>query len=111
MQRLEIDASGWVTALDFYQAILDALGAPEWHGRNINVLIDSVIYGDINAVEPPFRLEVAGISHSKSEALAELRDAFQALEEEGADYRVVDTDKVILEIEWPLSSNSRNVVH
>ena len=48
MRRIELDAKSWMKILDFYQDLLKALGAPEWHGRNLNALIDSMIWGGIN---------------------------------------------------------------
>ena len=30
MRTIELDAAGWKSALDFYDVILAALGAPEW---------------------------------------------------------------------------------
>ncbi|MBC9884143.1 barstar family protein, partial [Bradyrhizobium sp. INPA01-394B] len=39
---------------DFYDALLAALGAPEGHGRNLNALIDSMVWAGMNAVEAPY---------------------------------------------------------
>ena len=111
MRLLNLDASQWQNALDFYDGLLDTLRAPDWHGRNINALIDSIIYGDINEIEPPFRVTVIGLSHAGEAAKAALAEAFEALAEEGASYRRSDDGIVTLEIEWPLASNSRNLVN
>lgn|ERR1700724_3855860 len=61
MRVIELDAGNWSTVLDFYDALLAALGAPEWHGRNLNALVDSMILGGINAVEPPYTIRILGI--------------------------------------------------
>jgi RNAse (barnase) inhibitor barstar len=42
---IELDAKEWKTVHDFYDALLAALGAPEWHGDNVNALNDSIIGG------------------------------------------------------------------
>ena len=60
MKRIELDAREWRTDLDFYEALLAALGAPRWHGRNINALIDSMIYGGINEIDPPYKIVISG---------------------------------------------------
>ena len=60
---ITLDASGWKTPLDFYDALLPALGAPHWHGRSVNALIDSMVYGGINAVEPPYEIHITGTTH------------------------------------------------
>lgn len=58
MKTVLLDASKWKTPIDFYNALLPTLGAPEWHGRNLNALIESMIWGEINAVEPPYAVEI-----------------------------------------------------
>jgi hypothetical protein len=62
MREIDLDASKWATVLDFYDALLSALGAPDWHGRSINALIDSMIWGGINRVEPPYLIRIRGIA-------------------------------------------------
>jgi len=69
---VQIDASHWKNVLDFYDALLAALGAPHWHGRNINALIDSMVYGNINAIEAPYKIQVTGTAHIPAEVQQEL---------------------------------------
>ncbi len=42
--------------MNVYDAFFKAVGAPEWHGRNFDALIDSIEKGDINAIEVPYKL-------------------------------------------------------
>jgi len=58
MRVIELDASNWKTPLDFYEAILAGLGAPDWHGRNLNALTESMIWGEINKVEAPYTVRI-----------------------------------------------------
>ena len=58
MKTITLEAHAWTSPDDFYDALLPQLGAPEWHGRNLDALDDSIFSGDINAVEPPFRVQV-----------------------------------------------------
>jgi RNAse (barnase) inhibitor barstar len=60
MKLVELNAGSWATIDDFLDAILTALGAPDWHGRNLDALLDSAIPGQINAVEPPYTVRIAG---------------------------------------------------
>ena len=53
MRIVELDAQEWKTALDFYSAVLAAIGGPSFHRRNLKALVDSMIWGRINAIEPP----------------------------------------------------------
>ena len=92
---IELDASGWHSRLDFYDALLGGLGAPDWHGRNIQALIDSMIVGAINAVEAPFRIVITGLRSAQGEAVEQLTAAMEALAEEGASCSVVEDGAVI----------------
>jgi RNAse (barnase) inhibitor barstar len=40
------------------QQFFRAVGAPEWHGRNLDALNDSIAGGQINAIEIPYRLVI-----------------------------------------------------
>ena len=42
MRVIELNATNWNTTDDFYNALLAAVGAPEYHGRNLKALIDSM---------------------------------------------------------------------
>ncbi len=63
VKLVNLDASGWVTVLDFYAALLTAVGAPEWHGRSPNALVDTMIWSDeINELKPPYVIRISGTS-------------------------------------------------
>ena len=56
MRELTLDGEGWRSKDDVYSAFFQAVGAPEWHGRNLDALNDSIANGSINKVEVPYRL-------------------------------------------------------
>jgi len=56
MRVIELDAEAWRTIDDVYDALLPALEAPDWHGRDMDALIDSMGAGSINGIEPPYVL-------------------------------------------------------
>ena len=58
MRIIELDATKWKKELDFYADLFRALGAPDWHGESVAALVDSMIYGRINAIEPPYVVRV-----------------------------------------------------
>jgi hypothetical protein len=60
MRTIKLDATNWKTVIDFYDALLAAIGAPKWHGDSPDALIDSMIWGGINAVEPPYTIRIFG---------------------------------------------------
>ena len=54
------DLAGCTTSQDVYERVLSVLDAPDWHGRNLDALWDSVAGGGINGLVPPYRIEVDG---------------------------------------------------
>lgn len=58
MKMNRISARDWTGIGDFYEAMLIAIEAPGWHGRNTNALIDSMIYGEINGLSPPYKITI-----------------------------------------------------
>jgi hypothetical protein len=62
MRTIELDATKWKTVVDFYKALLAAIGAPAWHGISPDALVDSMIWGGINAVDPPYIVRISGLS-------------------------------------------------
>jgi hypothetical protein len=60
MRTIELDASSWETPLDFICSLQAAIGAPKGHGSNIDAFVDSMIWGGMNRVEPPYEVCVVG---------------------------------------------------
>jgi len=83
---IELHAQGWNTALDFYDALLTAIGAPAWHGKSINALVDSIVWGGINSVEPPYEVRVHGVRNLTSDTRRAIGQAEQAIEQARADF-------------------------
>jgi RNAse (barnase) inhibitor barstar len=70
MRELLLDAARWQTSDDFYEAFFRAVGAPSWHGRNLDALNDSIGAGEINEIEVPYRLVVRDLDAAGAEAKA-----------------------------------------
>ena len=58
MRQIDLNAETWQSPADFYAALLPALGAPEWYGDSIAAITDSMIGGEINAVDPPYVVRI-----------------------------------------------------
>ena len=56
MRQLILDGANWDRCDDVYDAFFKAVGAPSWHGRNLDALNDSIANGQINQIEVPYRL-------------------------------------------------------
>ena len=86
MEQVRLDASGWICPGDFYDALLPRLGAPDWHGRNLDALRDS-IRGGINRLEPPFEVIVSAAWSQSAEMrqfLMQVERLFKDTCDEGA---------------------------
>ena len=61
MQEIVLSGAEWTTPDDLYTALLSSLGAPDWHGHNLDAVWDSIAGGDINQVNPPFMVRIVGV--------------------------------------------------
>lgn len=78
METIALNASRWKNASDFYDAYLAALGAPEWHGRNLDASWDSLTGGDINQRHSPFTIQIRKTAQM-GDGARELVKGFKAL--------------------------------
>jgi RNAse (barnase) inhibitor barstar len=85
---VELDASDWETKSDFYDALLSALGSPDWHGRSPVALVDSMLHNDINKVAPPYRVEVRNSENLSPTVKAHIIKVMELFEEVRARRRV-----------------------
>jgi Barstar (barnase inhibitor) len=72
--ELELNAAGWCSSDDVYDAFFKAVGAPEWHGRNFDALNDSIGTGSINKTEVPYRIVIRNAGGIGSDAAAFVND-------------------------------------
>jgi len=68
MRELALDGTRWRTKDDLYDAFFAAVGAPSWHGRNLDALNDSIAAGSINAIEVPYRIVIRNFDLISGEA-------------------------------------------
>jgi hypothetical protein len=65
----------------------EALGAPDWHGRSVGALVDTMIWhGEINAVSPPYIVAISNATSLHPEIRAEIGDLAQALRDARAEF-------------------------
>lgn len=77
---IRLDATAWNSTNDFYSAFFDAVGAPPWHGRNLNALNDSIGGSAVNKMEVPYRLVVHNLQTADAEVRYLLRDFAELIE-------------------------------
>ena len=61
MRLIELDAKGWKSQLDFLQSLTRALGSCEGHGMSQDAFVDSMIWGGMNSVEPPYSVQIRNL--------------------------------------------------
>ncbi|MFI5108209.1 MAG: barstar family protein [Terriglobales bacterium] len=84
MRELVLDASEWRTKDDVYDAFFAAVGAPKWHGRNLDALNDSIGTGQINGIEVPYRVVITHYGKISGSALRMTDLLVELLQELGA---------------------------
>lgn len=63
IKEILLDATEWQTKEDFFETLAQALGSIEWHGRNADAFLETMIYHtDLNTVQPPYQLSVQHVS-------------------------------------------------
>lgn len=86
MEEIDLHGGDWSAADDFYAAYFAAVGAPEWRGRNLDALWDSLTGGGINQRNPPFRIRIsrtARMPHDVREIVSRFEALVQEAEQEG----------------------------
>lgn len=92
---LDVSAASWRTVPDLYKDILRRLDAPDWHGESVDALIDSMIYGGINGLLPPYVIRVHDADDLPDRVASELECAAQAIADARTERRVrtgIDVD-------------------
>lgn len=82
MRLLILNATDWKSTAQVYDAILCALDAPAWSGRNINGLIDSMIWDDKTKVKPPYTIIIKDVSNYIGPTLYNIKAAISQAKEE-----------------------------
>jgi RNAse (barnase) inhibitor barstar len=85
MKILELDASELTTTDNAFEGLMRVLEAPEWHGRNLNALRDSIMGDDLNGVRAPFEIRIKG---QPSEAVRQLLGVVEEIFEEARQHGV-----------------------
>lgn len=84
---IDLNATKWKTVIDFYDAVLAAVGAPKGHGKSPDALIDSMVWGGMNAVEPPYTIRISGAASLPKEVRDHVEVAKAAVAKGRMDYR------------------------
>lgn len=84
LRDLILDARKWKCADDVYDAFFEAVGAPDWHGKNFNALDDSISTGAINKIEVPYRIMIRNLREASPLAVDFTKEFVNLIEDLGA---------------------------
>jgi RNAse (barnase) inhibitor barstar len=93
MMELAMDGATWNSKDDVYDAFFSVVGAPSWHGRNLDALNDSIANGQINELEVPYRLVIVNFDLIGASAKKAARDFVDLIREIAA--RGIPVDIVV----------------
>lgn len=85
-----LDARGWEGFRDIYAAMLPALGAPEWHGPNLDAVYDALVAGHYRFT-PPLLVTVTDVAQASEAVRAYLARLVTVFDDARADYSVAAT--------------------
>ena len=99
MKTINLKASAWSGILDFYEELLEALDAPFWHGRSIDALIDSMVWGGVSGVEPPYIVRIIGLHEAPQEIQHEIQLIKECIDEARLEFHKIKGHHVDVQIE------------
>ena len=99
MRQINLDARNWTDITLFYRDILQAIGAPDWHGTSIDALLDSMVWGGINDLEPPYTVYVHNTSCLSYRIFEEVKNLQQSILEHRREFMKGDGRDVCVSIE------------
>jgi hypothetical protein len=99
MRVIELDARNWTSALDFYDALLGATGAPALAARNVNALMEFMIWGGMNTIEPPYLVRIKHVKGSPKDVTNEIELVQQTLVMARTQYQVQHGSDVNVSLE------------
>ncbi|MEP3653815.1 MAG: barstar family protein [Litorimonas sp.] len=59
--EVHIDWAGSHSKVDVLKSILEQVKAPDWHGLGLDALEDSLVIGNINKAQPPYRFRIKNL--------------------------------------------------
>jgi RNAse (barnase) inhibitor barstar len=78
-REIMIDATEFKSIMDFIDALKAALKSPAWHGASVDAFIDSIVYGSINEIEPPFKIIAINTNHLASDLRIQIHHFLDAI--------------------------------
>jgi RNAse (barnase) inhibitor barstar len=89
MKIIKLDATNWTDPVDFYDAVDEALRAPYGVSRNLNALLEVMIWDDNFArIRPPYRIQISGTAGLSEDVIDVIKVVQSVIPSAIAEYRV-----------------------
>jgi hypothetical protein len=91
MQIVKLDALKWKTVLDLYDALLALIGTPKGYSRNINALLEAMVWDyafpeTSYALNPPYTIHIQNTKGLPKDILHEVDLISRCLSEACAEF-------------------------
>jgi Barstar (barnase inhibitor) len=91
MQIIKLDATKWKTVLDLYDALLAVIGTPKGYSRNINALLEAMVWDyafpeTSYALNPPYTIHIQNTKGLPKDILDEIEHISRSLSEACAEF-------------------------
>lgn len=89
--KIFIDWNSIQSLDDYLDIFLPKVEAPDWHGRNLDALNDSVVTGSINKIEPPYciiNMNSENLSHEAQNLFDAINGIYSDANKSGRKIRV-----------------------
>jgi hypothetical protein len=104
MHTIELDASQWKTPSDFVLSLKAALGVPYWHGSTAISFADSMVAGGVNALKPPYVINVVNTTDLAPEVMELIREISLQVEQTRTRRLARTSKNVVVSLTLPNSS-------
>lgn len=84
--EIVIDWSKISSPEEFYKVFLPQVDAPEWHGENLDALNDSVVTGDVNGINPPYKITNLNVSSAHEQIQDFMRSVLSVFSDSAIEY-------------------------
>lgn len=87
MPIIDLDASKWTDAIAFCEDLMSVLGAPYEHGYSVDAFLDSIVWGGMNLVEPPYTVRLRNLPAASADAREQFNLLMKYLPEQKQEWR------------------------
>jgi hypothetical protein len=99
MRIIDVDATNWKSIPDFYGALLAALGAPNGYERNINALLEWMLWDEREETQPPYTVRIIGTAKLPKEVRDEVEYVKQAVARACLEFRTWRGRDAVIQLE------------